>query len=112
MDSHPHHAYPKLLTCVVPSGSATSIVDALFHQLGVRTANVHRGRGASHRSGTFADEVEILTVVVPADEADRVFEFIYAQAAIGEQPHRFLFQAPLDLATVFLLPDAVDEEAG
>ena len=37
------------------------------------TVNVADGRGASQRSGTFADEMDILTVTVSADRADEIF---------------------------------------
>ena len=62
---------PKIITCIVPVGLGKNLVDALFHERDLNTGNVTRGRGASHRSGTFADEMDILTVVVEPGPCQR-----------------------------------------
>lgn len=101
---------PKIITCIVPVGLGKNLVDALFHERDLNTGNVTRGRGASHRSGTFADEMDILTVVVEPDRANEIFEFLYDRAEIGTTPHRFMFQSALSLSTLFALPEAIEEE--
>jgi hypothetical protein len=103
---------PKIITCIVPSGTGRDLVDAVFHELNINAANVNRGRGASGRhGGGFADEMEIVTVVVEPERADEVFGFLHDKAEIGEKRHRFMYQASLSLATAFTLPDAIEEES-
>ncbi|MDX1570686.1 MAG: hypothetical protein R3200_09390 [Xanthomonadales bacterium] len=100
-----HLRNPRIITCIVPAGMGRDLVDALYHEKNINTANFVRARGASQRSGTFADEMDKLTVVVEMDRSDEIFEFLYFKAEIGTAPHRFMYQAPLDLATLFSLPE-------
>lgn len=96
---------PKIITCIVPVGMGKSLVDDLFHELNVNTGNVTRGRGASQRSGTFADEMDILTVVAEAERADEIFGYLYGKAEIGTTPHRFMYQSALNTTSLFTLPE-------
>jgi hypothetical protein len=102
----------KVITCILPAGTASDLVDELFHEKGLNTSNVSRARGASQRSGDFADEEEVLTVVVSKEQADDVFQFLYERCEIGIKAHRFMFQTGLTLATLFTLPDVEEEPQG
>lgn len=95
----------KLITCIVPAGDGLELAEKLYGKYGLTGINVAPGRGASQRSGTFADEIDLLTVTVPALEADQVFAFIYDAIEIATKPHRLMFQTALALATTYQLPD-------
>ena len=52
----------------------------------------------------------MLDVVVNADRADEIFNFIYEKAGIGEGNHGFMIQQSLVGSTKFSLPDLPEEE--
>jgi nitrogen regulatory protein PII len=56
--------------------------------------------------------VRLVTIVVDADEADALFELIYAQAGIDRPGGGGLFMTPLTFATPFVLPEGVADENG
>jgi hypothetical protein len=95
----------KLITCIVPTGDGLELAEKLYEKHGLTGINVTPGRGASQRSRTIADEVDLLTVTVPEPEADQVFAFIYDATEIATKPHRLMFQTELTAATIYLLPD-------
>ena len=73
----------KLITCVLPKGRALKLHNALIEQKDIHTGNFHGGRGVG-REVKMQDrgigeqlEREILEVVVPAERADELFEFMF-----------------------------------
>lgn len=103
----------KLLTCVMPRGVGLPLVRRLASELGITTASLHSARGlfGSDPAGMFNRvEKDVLTVTVPTGEADDLFLWIYREGAVGSEPGRFLYQAPLVGATPFSLPEGVPRE--
>lgn len=101
---------PKIITCILPAGMGKELVNILFHEWDLKNVNITRGRGASQRSRTIADEMDMLRVVVSPDRADALFDYLYDKAEIGSTPHRFMYQAPLDLTSLYVLPEEIEEE--
>lgn len=107
----------KLITAVLPVESdALGVMDGLRSDLGVLAADVHLGRGASHLSSTRSrrrigdmSEKKVLTVVVPEDQAEAVFAYIYEAAGIGRAHGGLVYQQPLLRSTVYELPDLAPE---
>ena len=68
------------------------VVEQLFNEHGIDRVNVNHARGVGkitphrHRGIDETSEKEILTVVVEADRADELFEYIYFEAEIN-RPH-------------------------
>lgn len=97
----------KLITCITARGKAIGIVKKLHEEKGINSANIHTGRGGGRRGRM---EVDMLTVVVDADVADEIFEYIYYEAEIGEYHGGFMYQGALTGATLFTLPEIPKEE--
>tara|TARA_B100000586_G_C19965037_1_gene365393 strand:- start:218 stop:388 length:171 start_codon:yes stop_codon:yes gene_type:complete len=53
--------------------------------------------------------VDVLDVVVDAERADEIFNFIHEKAGIGEGKHGFMVQSTLMRSTKFSLPDLPQE---
>ena len=102
----------KLITSFLPKGKGLELVKAVKEETGISTGNVssHRGTGTSSNS-TFGEwvEVDVFDVVVEAERADEVFNFIYEKAGIGEGQHGFMVQSNLSRTTKFSLPDLPKE---
>ena len=96
----------KLITCITPRGKALTVVKKLREEKGLNTANIHTGRGGGRRGRL---EVDMLVVVVDADKADEIFEFIYHEAEVGEYHGGFMYQGALTGATLFTLPEIPEE---
>lgn len=102
----------KLITCILAKGLSAATLEGLRADMGIDSVNIARGRGGSGRSGSFEVEMDILEVVVPADRADSVFEYLYDRLEVADKPQRFMFQMALARATHFELPaDLPAEEA-
>ena len=106
----------KLLTAILPSDAdALAIVRRLKEERGVVAVNVNSARGLGHITRDRAESLEsgqreILTVVVPSDEADGLFDWL-REAADIDRPHGgILYQQTLAEATEYTLPDVPDEE--
>jgi hypothetical protein len=102
-------AAAKLITCIVPQGRGSGVVEALFARritrVSLATARasvpVQRGHGRLRRTVYHSLTKDILTAVVDADQADDVFAFIHEVAAVADQPGSFLFLGPLSAASAF-----------
>ena len=102
----------KLITSVLPNGTGIPLVKLLKEETGISTGNVSNSRGTGTSAGNdFGDwvEVDVLDVVVDADRADEIFNFIYEKAGIGEGNHGFMIQQSLVGSTKFSLPDLPEE---
>jgi hypothetical protein len=89
------------------------MIKLLKQETGICTGNINSSRGTGSSAGTsdFENwvEVDVLDVVVDADRADEIFNFIYEKAGIGEGNHGFIIQQNLARATKFSLPDLPEE---
>jgi hypothetical protein len=84
----PHGDY-RIITCVMPAGRGAEVLETLRRELGVVSASIHHARGIGTRSlrhRVYADEKQVLTAVVEAEQGDAVFEMIYFSAGI-DAPH-------------------------
>ena len=103
----------KLITSFLPHGIGVPIIKILKEETGICTANINssRGTGSSAGASDFDNwvEVDVLDVVVNADRADEIFNFIYEKAGIGEGNHGFMIQQSLMRSTKFSLPDLPQE---
>lgn len=100
----------KLITCVIPRGLGSKLVDSLHAEKSVDGVNVAHGRGISRRGGYFAQEVDILTVVIEAARADEIFAYLYDRIDIDGSRRRFMYQQSIGRTTEFTLPQGVAEE--
>lgn len=101
------------ITCVVQKGQADAINQALLEQ-GVQGATVHYGMGTGVRErmgilGIAVDvEREILSVLVPADQVDRVFERMYLVGRLDTPGMGYIFVTPLLQAATYIPPHLLD----
>jgi len=101
----------KLITCVLPKGIAPGVLEALKEQWDIVTANINTARGIGkitplkYRGAGDQAEKEILTVIVPAEHADDVFDFIYFEADINRPHGGLMYMLVPQYATPFTLPD-------
>tara|TARA_B100001123_G_C15189865_1_gene978847 strand:- start:96 stop:410 length:315 start_codon:yes stop_codon:yes gene_type:complete len=93
----------KRITCFLPKGTGVKMVEMLQSEKNIVSTNVHSGRG--QRTAETWKEQEILTVIVDADRAEEIFEYIYFQGKLNEPGGGFIFQSDLNRATSFELPD-------
>ena len=93
----------KRITCFLPKGTGVKMVEMLQSEKNIVSTNVHSGRG--QRTAETWKEQEILTVIVDADRAEEIFEYIYFQGKLNEPGGGFIFQSDLNRATTFKLPD-------
>ncbi len=105
----------KLITCILPKGIAREVSEKLLKEKGIITGNINNARGSGHitakkhQKAGYQSEKEMFRVVVDADRADEVFEFIYSHAEL-HQPHGgIMFQNALRKSTEYVLPD-IDTE--
>ena len=105
-------ANPKLITSFLPKGKGLPLVKLLKEETGLSTGNVSSSRGTgTSGNGEFGDwvEVDVFDVVVDAERADEIFNFIYEKAGIGEGDHGFMVQRNLSRSTKYSLPDLPQE---
>ena len=93
----------KRITCFLPKGTGVKMVELIQSEKNIVSTNVHSGRG--QRTAETWKEQEILTVIVDADRAEEIFEYIYFQGKLNEPGGGFIFQSDLNRATSFELPD-------
>ena len=93
----------KRITCFLSKGTGVKMVEMLQSEKNIVSTNVHSGRG--QRTAETWKEQEILTVIVDADRAEEIFEYIYFQGKLNEPGGGFIFQSDLNRATSFKLPD-------
>ena len=80
-------------------------MEALFTDKSVTSANVASGRGVSERTRYFAEEVDILTVIVPVSQADEIFDYLYHRIDLGHSLGRFMYQSNLTAASNLIMPE-------
>ncbi len=109
----------KLITCILPDdGSHRTLLEALYQEKQITRADTTScllmGSLADARvkPGMLPDVsmARIVTVIVPAADADDLFEFIYETAHVGRDGGGIVLQNALAAATPFALPEGVAEE--
>lgn len=106
----------KLISCILPKGRARPLQRALVEEHDIHTGNFHYGRGVGRESNIRdrgigeQQEREIFEVVVAADRADEVFEFIYAQAEMYEPHGGIIYMAALPRSSIMRLPEIPEED--
>ena len=99
----------SLITCIVGQDNADRITKAAI-DAGVQGATVHyaRGTGLRERLGIlgFAAEVEkeVINIVVPSDQANRIFEIMYLAGELDKPGRGFMYITELDKAATFIPP--------
>ncbi len=107
---------PKLITCILATGKAASVVADLKNERGVSRATIHKARGIGRFAATPGKslsqplEKEILNVVAEADEADALFAWLYEHAEVVTPHGGIMFMQKLESALPFMLPDLPEEE--
>lgn len=107
----------KLITCVLPKGRARKLQVTLIAQKDIHVGNFHGGRGVG-RDSKLSDrgigeqqEREIFEVVVPANQADELFEFMFFEADMDERHGGMIYITDVPRCSVWTTPDVPKEEA-
>lgn len=114
----PHEA-AKLISCVLNSGKdEKKLLHALYEERQITRANSINCRGFASlfEAKTEADDLprphfaRLIEVIVPAAEADEVFDFIYEKAGLGKPGAGVVFMTSLLGASGFILPQDIPIE--
>jgi len=111
----------KIITCILPDeGQDMALLKALRTEKDVISANTFQCRGfgvrlrkrykGKHQVAGYS--VRVVTVVVPEDQADELFEFIYYRVNFDHPCPGLIYQGNLLAATPYTLPAGVLEEQG
>ncbi|HDZ61898.1 MAG TPA: hypothetical protein ENH40_01975 [Nitrospirae bacterium] len=110
--------YSKLISCILPKGTASGVMQALKSKLGIITANMNFARGEgkltphAYRGIGEQTEKEILNVVVSEAQAEEVFTFIYHEANINRPHGGLIYMHELQHSIPFALPALPEEKSG
>lgn len=102
----------RVLLCILPKGEGLEILETL-HQEGIYRADMHtaRTRVEPEAGGLLGwIEKDVLTLVAPREDADRLFERIYRMADVGASAGAVLYMARVSRATPFTLPPDLPAE--
>jgi nitrogen regulatory protein PII len=113
----------KLIQAIIPMGTALPILKALRDDKALDAAHVNFARGVgrfvrwSERRLGDDEEKEILSIIVPNDRADEIFEWVFHQADMDRPHGGIVYMTPLSHASMFVIPpelggteDAIDED--
>ena len=106
----------KLITGILPGGMATDLLKKLRDEQGIITAHANSARGMGKltprawRGVGEQTEKHILNVVVDADRADEIFEYIYHEGKIDRPHGGIIFMTRLQHQTPFILPELPEEK--
>ena len=91
-----------LITCIVQRGLAETVVEAAI-DAGAQGATIFHARGTGVRQRrlgvlglTVNAEKEVIYIVAPSDQADRIFERIYIIAKLDTPGMGMMFSTPLE----------------
>ena len=96
-------------------GIALDIVKKLKTDKGIVTVNINTARGmgkltpTAYRGVGEQTQKEIINVVVNAEQADEIFEYIYHEAEIDRPHGGIIFMAKLQQVSQYHLPDIPEE---
>jgi len=109
----------KLISCVLPDdGSDKKLMRVLRNELQVNTVNSVSCFGlevladADTKYGELPEPtlVRKVDVVVPAAEADALFDYIYEKAGIGRVGGGAIWLEEVSVASDYILPEGVPDE--
>ncbi len=106
----------KLISCILPKGVALDVERKLKEVHNILSANVGNARGVgkitplAYRGIAGQSEKEILSVEVPATNADEIFDFIYKEANIDRPHGGIMYMHPLSKTTIYKLPDIPEKD--
>jgi hypothetical protein len=101
----------KKITAVLPQGTGRKLLEQLHVERGIHTGMLHGARGVGPvrlfglaRLG-LANQVEwgVLSVIVPAAEADELFEWIYDEGGVNHPKGGFMYMGSLGNSVPFEL---------
>ena len=110
-----HLEQQKLITCILPKGIALGVAAKLKTDFGLMSVDIKSARGVgkitplAYRGIGGQSEKEILTVVVPSESADEIFDYIYEEADINRPHGGLMFVYPLFQATRYAVPELPEE---
>lgn len=91
-----------LITCIVQRGAAETVVQAAT-DAGAQGATIFHARGTGVRQRrlgvlgmTVNAEKEVIYIVVPTDQADRIFERIFVTAKLDTPGMGLMYTVPLE----------------
>lgn len=100
----------KMIQAIIPMGTALPVLKALREEKGLDAANINFARGVGrfvrHSERRLGDdeEKEILSVVVPMDRADEIFEWLFHEANMDRPHGGIVYMLPLSHASAFSIP--------
>ncbi len=109
----------KLITAILPKGTALPLLRALKEEDGVVSSFVVNSSGVGREvmtSGSrnmfsgYSREQEILVVRIDPDRADAIFWKIFEKGDMNRPKGGFIYQAELLRSTEYLMPDVFDED--
>lgn len=104
----------RLVTCIMPAGRGTAVLERLKREKKVLNASVHHARGVGthslHHRSMFFEEKQLLIALVEAQRADEIFEFLYYAAGIDEPHAGMVFIERAFRAAPVALPDGLSDE--
>jgi hypothetical protein len=121
MNRLPDFPAAKIITCILPDeGQDMALLKALRREKGVITANTFQSRGFGlqlrrrymGKRQVAAYSVRVVTVVVRADQADDLFEYIFYRVNFDHSCPGLIYQGNLLAVTPYTLPAGVLEEKG
>jgi nitrogen regulatory protein PII len=104
-----------LITCVVQKGLADTINNSLL-EVGVQGSTVHMGIGTGVRErlgilGVAVDvEREVISVMVPVDQTDRIFERIFLAGRLDTPGMGYIYVTPLIQAATYIPPNLLNKD--
>jgi hypothetical protein len=110
-----HLKSTKIITAILPKGIALEVVGLLKNEKGIITANTVNARGIGkmmplkYRGVGEQTEREVLTVVVPEERGEEIFEYMYFTAGINK-PHGGIILMSSILSSEYQLPEGVEDE--
>jgi len=91
-----------LITCIVQRGTADAVVQAA-QEAGAQGATIFHGRGTGVRQKhlgllglTVNAEKEVIYIVVPDDQADRIFDRIFVAAKLDTPGMGIIYTTPIE----------------
>ena len=106
-----------LITCIVQRGTAEEAVQAA-RKAGAQGATLFYARGTGVRQShlgvlgvTVSAEKEVIYIVAASDQADRIFEKIYAAAKLDTPGMGMIYMTPLEKMATYVPHEVVQRFA-
>jgi len=103
-----------LITAIVQRGSAETVVQAA-RRAGAQGATIFYARGTGVRQKhlgilgiTVSAEKEVIYIVAPTDQADRIFEKIYVAAHMDTPGMGMMYMTPLEKMATYVPPELIE----